>query len=129
MTARLRRKAASDYLFEKHGIERAPTTLAKLASAGGGPVFSHVGNVPVYSPSDLDDWAQSLISGPVRLASERRAARAQPPERADAQVASEQEAPRWTMVNLAPEAASKVEIVEADPELEATLAAVVDQIR
>jgi hypothetical protein len=113
MTIRLRRRAASAYLSEKHGIERAPSTLGKLASSGGGPVFSHVGNVPVYSPSDLDEWANSLISGPVRLASERRAARV----------------PR-VPANLAPEkAAPNVEIVEADPELEAKLATIVDQIR
>jgi hypothetical protein len=87
-----------------------------------------VGNIPVYSPSDLDDWANSLISGPVRLASERRTVRAQLPERADAQVAGTQpqEAPCGTPANLAPEAASKAKIVEADPE--AKVAIIVDQI-
>lgn len=33
---RLRRSAASEYLKEKWGIERKPTTLAKLACIGGG---------------------------------------------------------------------------------------------
>jgi hypothetical protein len=65
MTPRLRRRAASVYLLETHGIERAPGTLAKLATIGGGPVFQRVGRVPLYSPSDLDDWALSLLSGPM----------------------------------------------------------------
>ena len=34
---RLRRAEASAYLKEKHGIDRAPTTLAKYAVVGGGP--------------------------------------------------------------------------------------------
>jgi hypothetical protein len=43
MVARLRRKQASAYLLEKYGIPRAPGTLAKLASTGGGPPFSPPG--------------------------------------------------------------------------------------
>ena len=39
----LRRKAASDYLRETHGLERAPSTLAKLAVIGGGPTFRRAG--------------------------------------------------------------------------------------
>jgi hypothetical protein len=58
----LRRKAASDYLREIHGLERAPSTLAKLAVIGGGPVFRRAGRIPLYSPDDLDCWAESLLS-------------------------------------------------------------------
>jgi hypothetical protein len=76
MIARLRRKQASAYLLEKHGIPRAPGTLAKLATVGGGPPFSHVGKIPLYDPDDLDEWAQSVLQGPVRSTSERRAAKA-----------------------------------------------------
>src|SRR5215471_21111784 len=57
----LRRKAASDYLREIHGLERAPSTLAKLAVIGGGPVFRRAGRVPLYSPEDLDEWATSKL--------------------------------------------------------------------
>ena len=45
---RLRRAEASAYLKEKHGIDRAPTTLAKYAVVGGGPRFQHVGRLPLY---------------------------------------------------------------------------------
>ena len=66
----LRRKAASDYLRETHGLERAPSTLAKLAVIGGGPVFRRAGRIPLYSPDDLDCWAESLLSAPMRSTSE-----------------------------------------------------------
>jgi hypothetical protein len=61
----LRRKAASEYLHQTHGLERAPSTLAKLAVSGGGPVFRHIGRVPLYAPSDLDAWVASKL-GPRR---------------------------------------------------------------
>jgi hypothetical protein len=71
MRTPLRRKAASQYLLERHGIERAPATLAKIAVTGGGPPFSHAGRIPLYAPDDLDQWALSLIRGPVCSTSER----------------------------------------------------------
>ena len=40
---RLRRKAASEYLREMHGVERSHSTLAKLAVVGGGPMFERIG--------------------------------------------------------------------------------------
>ena len=67
---RLRRDEASSYLLERHGIERKPATLAKLASIGGGPLFQKAGRFPLYSPTDLDAWAMSLLSEPVRSTSE-----------------------------------------------------------
>lgn len=72
MTARklLRRKAASGYLDETHGVVRAPSTLAKLAVTGGGPVFRRIGRVPLYSTNDLDDWVTSNLSPPMRSTSE-----------------------------------------------------------
>jgi hypothetical protein len=66
----LRRKAASDYLRETHGLERAPSTLAKLAVIGGGPIFRRAGRIPLYSSEDLDVWAESLLSAPMRSTSE-----------------------------------------------------------
>ena len=66
----LRRVEAAAYLFEKHGIRRAPATLAKLAVIGGGPVFRRAGRVPLYSPADLDEFAASITSAPVRSTSE-----------------------------------------------------------
>jgi len=65
MTARpLRRAEASRYLHETHGIDRKPATLAKLACIGGGPEFRRAGRVPLYSTTDLDDWAATLLTPP-----------------------------------------------------------------
>ena len=68
----LRRAEAAAYLLEKHGIQRKPATLAKLAVIGGGPVFRRAGRVPLYSPADLDEFAASITSEPVRSTSELR---------------------------------------------------------
>ena len=57
----LRRKTASAYLQEVHGLERAVATLAKLAVTGCGPVFRRDGRVPLYSTDDLDAWAASIL--------------------------------------------------------------------
>jgi hypothetical protein len=66
----LRRKAASDYLRETHGVPRAPATLAKLAVIGGGPIFRRAGRVPLYSTDDLDLWVASILSPPMRSTSD-----------------------------------------------------------
>jgi hypothetical protein len=66
----LRRTAASDYLDKEHGVQRAPTTLAKLAVIGGGPVFRRAGRVPLYSTDDLDNWVASKLSAPMRSTSD-----------------------------------------------------------
>lgn len=65
-----RRKAASEYLFEKWGVHRAPATLAKLAVTGGGPMFRRDGRVPLYSTDDLDNWVASRLSPPMRSTSD-----------------------------------------------------------
>jgi hypothetical protein len=57
----LRRKAASEYLHQAHGVERAPSTLAKLAVTGGGPAFRRIGRVPLYAADDLDAWVASKL--------------------------------------------------------------------
>lgn len=67
----LSRKEASGYLLSRHGISRAPSTLAKLAVLGGGPVFRKVNSrLVVYDPADLDAWVASIMSGPMRSTSE-----------------------------------------------------------
>jgi hypothetical protein len=66
----LRRKAASDYLHETHGLDRAPSTLAKLAVIGGGPIFQRIGRVPLYATNDLDEWVASKLSAPMRSTSD-----------------------------------------------------------
>jgi hypothetical protein len=68
----LRRVEASVYLKEKHGIDRSPNTLAKLACTGGGPRFRKANRIPIYDAPDLDEWAKEITSAPVRSTSELR---------------------------------------------------------
>ncbi len=65
----LSRKEASTFLSAL-GLFIAPSTLAKLASVGGGPVFRRFGRQVKYLPSDLIAWAETRLSGPVRSTSE-----------------------------------------------------------
>ena len=75
----LRRKAASAYLHKTYGLDRAPSTLAKLAVIGGGPVFRRLNRIPLYSEDDLDNWVKSMLSEPMRSTSDTKAqARAGP---------------------------------------------------
>jgi len=67
---RLRRKEASRYLKDQWGIERAPSTLAKLATIDGGPKFQRAGRTPLYMPEALDEWAEGLLSKPITSTSE-----------------------------------------------------------
>jgi hypothetical protein len=66
----LRRKEASAYLREKFGLERAPSTLAKLAVVGGGPPFQRMNRVPLYKPADLDEWFKSQLGPQIRSTSD-----------------------------------------------------------
>jgi hypothetical protein len=54
---RMRRKLASEYLFEEHGVSLSPATLAKLAVVGGSPPFRKDGPFPLYERKDLDTFA------------------------------------------------------------------------
>lgn len=58
---RLRRIEASHYLAAVHGIEFAPSTLAKLACIGGGPSFHKAGRWPLYPTAELDRWAAERL--------------------------------------------------------------------
>ena len=75
--ARMRRKMASEYLFEEHGVSLSPATLAKLAVVGGGPSFRKDGPFPLYERPGLDAFATARL-GPLRASTsdERR-----PPEK------------------------------------------------
>jgi hypothetical protein len=66
----LRRKAAAEYLHEAHGLDRAPSTLAKLAVTGDGPVFRRLGRIPLYAPADLDAYVTSKLSPRMRSTSQ-----------------------------------------------------------
>jgi len=53
----LRREAAEFLTSEGYPIKAS--TLAKLASIGGGPVFRKFGSRPIYEQTDLLEWAKS----------------------------------------------------------------------
>ena len=61
----LRRADAAVYVCNRYGFPCSRQWLAKLAVIGGGPVFRKAGRFPIYSPADLDAWAQSRI-GPAQ---------------------------------------------------------------
>nr|WP_314262453.1 hypothetical protein [uncultured Devosia sp.] len=67
---RLRRWAAAEYLGDIHGVQIAPSTLAKLASVGGGPAITYFSKIPLYALADLDDWAFSKLHLPTSSTSE-----------------------------------------------------------
>jgi hypothetical protein len=71
----LRRDDAAAYIRQKHNISCTAGYLAKLASIGGGPVFHRLHNRwALYTQQDLDTWALSRISGPLRKASDEPSA-------------------------------------------------------
>lgn len=65
-----RTREASLYLRDKWALSFLPTTLSRLASTGGGPVFSYRGRYREYQDEDLDTFARSKIRGRRRKASE-----------------------------------------------------------
>lgn len=67
---RLRRWEASRHLRDRHGIELAVATLAKLACLGGGPPFQKAGRVPLYPVDLLDAWATARLGRVVHSTSE-----------------------------------------------------------
>jgi hypothetical protein len=68
---RLSRRDASEYLYIKHGIVRAASTLAKYVVTGGGPKFRRVGVRGVsYDVTELDSYAGGLLGEPMKHSSE-----------------------------------------------------------
>lgn len=61
----LDRAEAADYLTER-GLKISKTTLQKLVTVGGGPVYRRFGHRAVYLTIDLDVWAEEKLSSPIR---------------------------------------------------------------
>ena len=61
----MRRKLASQYLQEEHGVQLSPGTMAKQAVVGGGCPYRLDGRFPVYDRVDLDEYAVKRL-GPRR---------------------------------------------------------------
>lgn len=68
---RLRRRDASTYLLERHGLDVAPATLQTMAVRGGGPAMSYFGRIPLYAKTDLDAWASQKVEAPVFSTAQR----------------------------------------------------------
>ena len=71
-TCRLRRDRASKYLKDEWGISRTSKTLAKEAVNGGGPTMGYDGRIPLYTTDSLDEYAEGVLSAPVRSTAELR---------------------------------------------------------
>ena len=67
---RFTRREAADWLTD-NGYPVAPTTLAKYASIGGGPLFESFGRRPLYRPENLLSWARARSTGPRRSTSDK----------------------------------------------------------
>jgi hypothetical protein len=63
-------RAAAAEALSAAGYPVARTTLATLASRGGGPPYRRFGRVPLYRWGDLLSWARSRLSAPMRSTSE-----------------------------------------------------------
>lgn len=65
-----RRQDAARYIRETWSQPCQPQWLAKLAVTGGGPLFRRCGRFPLYCKMDLDAWAESRLSPPMRSTSD-----------------------------------------------------------
>ena len=63
------RADAARYVREAWGLPCSRAWLAKLAVVGGGPVFHKAGKTPLYSPGDLDAWAEARVGAARRSTS------------------------------------------------------------
>ena len=70
----LRRSEAAEYITTTYGIPCSPKTLAKLAVIGGGPAYRKAGPFPLYSPDDLNQWANNKLGPRVHSTSETKEA-------------------------------------------------------
>lgn len=71
---RMRRKMASEYLLEEHGVSLSPATLAKLAVVGGSPPFFKDGPFPIYDRDSLDAFAVARLGRLRSSTSDKQAA-------------------------------------------------------
>ena len=65
------RNAAAAHIRDL-GLPCAASTLAKLASIGGGPKFQKFGRRVVYTAADLDEWVDGRLSRPMASTCDRQ---------------------------------------------------------
>ncbi|WP_418648792.1 helix-turn-helix transcriptional regulator [Thauera butanivorans] len=56
------------------GLRFSASTLQKLVTVGGGPIYRRFGRRAVYQVSDLEDWANERLSVPRRSSFGQRGA-------------------------------------------------------
>jgi hypothetical protein len=66
----LTRPEAAKYLTEVWGLPTTKGTLQKKATTGGGPEYELYGNKSIYTPSNLDSYAEQNITTPKTSTSE-----------------------------------------------------------
>ena len=66
------RAQAAQRVREVHGIPCQPSSLAQHACYGTGPIYRLCAGKASYLDADIDAWAVSLISKPIRRAGEAR---------------------------------------------------------
>jgi len=62
----LRRHEAAIYLNER-GYPITKATLQKLATCGGGPPYQRFGTYALYTPPELDVWAEARLRTPLAV--------------------------------------------------------------
>jgi hypothetical protein len=63
------RKQAAQYITERY-FPCAVATLAKGAVYGSGPLYKKAGQIALYSPPRLDEWARSRIGDEIQSTAE-----------------------------------------------------------
>ena len=69
----MRRPKAAEYVREIHFQPLEVSTLATMATRGGGPPYQGLGT-PSYCRDELDAWALERLGSPRRSTSEERSA-------------------------------------------------------
>lgn len=65
------RKKAAQYISENY-FPCSAATLAKRAVYGSGPPYQKAGQIAIYSPPRLDEWALARISDEIKSTAELR---------------------------------------------------------
>jgi hypothetical protein len=65
----LTRQESASYLSER-GLLVSKNTLQKFATTGGGPEYSIFGNRALYTPQNLDAWAEARLTASRKSTSE-----------------------------------------------------------
>jgi hypothetical protein len=61
-TRRMRRKIASEYLLEVHGLEFSEKALRNRNASGLPPKPEYLGAIPFYRPEVLDEFAERAFT-------------------------------------------------------------------